>query len=85
MHKVPYQYKKELLNVQNILEQGEKIYKISEVSDKKCLELNPIDNWVEVFYNVKQDIFRKRYIELMSRTENNKFFEALNYEYGINN
>ena len=85
MYKVPYQYKKELLNVQNILEQGEKIYKISEVSDKRCLELNPIDNWAEVFYNVKKDIFRKRYIELMSRTENNKFFEALNYEYGINN
>ena len=85
MYKVPYQYKKELLNVQNILEQGEKIYKISEVSDKRGLELNPIDNWAEVFYNVKKDIFRKRYIELMSRTENNKFFEALNYEYGINN
>ena len=67
-----------------IIYEGEKIYPINEEADKKCLEENKIDNWAECFYNIKEGIFKKRYIELMSRTENNKFFEALNYEYGIN-
>ena len=80
MYKIPY--KNSLIN--KILREGENIYPIKEDADKKCLEENKIENWAECFYNIKEGIFRKRYIELMSKTENNKFFEALNYEYGIN-
>ena len=80
MHQI--HYKNSLTNY--ILCEGENIYPIKEEADKKCLEENKIDNWAECFYNIKEGIFRKRYIELMSKTENNKFFEALNYEYGMN-
>ena len=67
-----------------ILDEGQNIYKISEITDENCLKTNKIDNWAEVFYNIKDGIIKKRYIELVSKTEYNKFFEALNYEYGIN-
>lgn len=80
MIKAPYQ--KSL--IKQILKEGEKIYPISEEADKKCLDSNKIDNWAKAFYNIKDGIFKKRYIQIMSRTENNKFFEALNYEYGLN-
>ena len=69
-----------------ILTQGEKIFlPIDETIDKKCYEINNIENWANCFYNLKSGIILERYKQIISRTENNKFFEALNYEYGINN
>ena len=85
MLNIPYQKTKYISITQKILNEGEKIYPISKEIDEKCLEHNKIDNWANIFYNKKKGIIRKRYIELLSKTENNKFFEALNYEYGINN
>ena len=58
---------------------------IDEDEDKKCYETNNIENWAECFYNFKSGIILERYKQIMSKTENSKFFEALNYEYGINN
>ena len=82
---IPYQQSKNISVIHNILKCGEQIYPISEEIDNKCLQHNKIDNWADIFYNIKKGVFRKRYLEIMSKTENNKFFEALNYEYGINN
>lgn len=85
MFNIPFQREKNITTFQEILEKGQLLYAISEENDRKCLEMNNIENWADIFYNLKKGIFKERYIELMSRTENNKFFEALNYEYGINN
>ena len=69
-----------------VFEEGEKIFlPFDENEDKKCYEINNIENWAECFYNFKSGIILERYKQLMSKTENSKFFEALNYEYGINN
>ena len=69
-----------------ILQKGEKIFLHNdEKIDKKCYEINNIENWANCFYNRKSGIILERYNLIISRTENNKFFEALNYEYGINN
>ena len=69
-----------------IFEEGDKILMpIDENEDKKCYEINNIENWAECFYHNKSGIILERYKQLMSRSENSKFFEALNYEYGINN
>ena len=69
-----------------ILQKGEKIFLPNdEKIDKKCYEINNIENWANCFYNLKSGIILERYNLIISRTENNKFFEALNYEYGINN
>ena len=69
-----------------IFEEGEKILMpIDENEDKKCYEINNIENWAECFYHNKSGIITERYKQLMSRSENSKFFETLNYEYGINN
>ena len=69
-----------------VLKKGEEIFStIDEKCDKKCYEINNIKNWADCFYTYKSGIILDRYKQIISRTENNKFFEALNYEYGINN
>ena len=71
-----------------IFEEGEKIYPISEESemmDDRCSGLYTIENWVEVIYILKEGKSRERFIELIKNSEYSKFFEGINYEYGINN
>ena len=72
------------LSVEDIIKEGENIYPISEESDRKSFDINRIKNWSEIFYNIKQEKTRKRFNELMSKSEYSNFFEALSYEYGIN-
>ena len=74
-----------ILSLEDIIKEGENIYPVSEESDRKSLEINRIKNWVETFYNIKQEKSKKKFIELVSKSEHNQFFEGLNYEYGINN
>ena len=74
--------------IEKILEKGEKFYPITEESEKtdeKCDKIYTIDNWAEVFYHIKEGESKKRFIELMNNYEYSKFFEGMNYEYGINN
>ena len=69
-----------------IFEEGENIFlPINKESDEKCYRLNNINNWAESFYNLKSGVILQRYRQIMSKTEYHQFFEALNYEYGINN
>ena len=74
------------MSTEKILEEGEKFFlPINEELDKKCYEKNNIENWAECFYTIKSGFLLQRYRQILSKTENAKFFEALNYEYGINN
>lgn len=75
----------EKLSFEDIIKQGENIYPISEEADRKSLEINRINNWVEIFYNIKQEKLKSKFIELIQKSQYSKFFEALDYEYGINN
>ena len=69
-----------------IFEEGENLFlPINKNLDEQCYKLNNITNWAESFYNLKSGVILQRYRQIMSKTEYNKFFEALNYEYGINN
>ena len=71
---------------EKIFQQGESIFlPINEETDKKCYEINNITNWAESFYNLKSGVILQRYKKIMSKSEYSQFFEALNYEYGINN
>ena len=71
---------------EKIFKEGEKIFfPNDEKIDEECYKINNINNWAECFYNLKSGIILERYKQIIARTENNKFFEALNYEYGINN
>ena len=73
-------------NSDEIMKRGEEmILPIDEKIDEKCYEVNNIENWADCFYNLKTGIILERYIQIISKTENKKFFEALNYEYGVNN
>ena len=68
------------------MKQGENLFlPYDENIDKKCYNINNIQNWAESFYNIKSGIILEKYKELVSKSEFGKFFEALNYEYGINN
>ena len=68
-----------------IIKKGEKIFSSFDKNiDKKCYKINNIKNWSESFYNLKTGIILEKYIEILSKSEFNKFFEALNYEYGVN-
>ena len=71
--------------LEKIFMEGEKIFPINPTSDEKCKELYPINNWAEMFYNLKKGKSKQKFQELISKSEYSKFFEALNYEYGINN
>ena len=68
-----------------IFEEGEKLYPISKECDDKCNKNYTINNWAEIFYNLKEGKFRKRFINIINKSEYSSFFEGLNYEYGINN
>ena len=71
---------------EEILDKGEKMFlPINEESDKECYKINNIENWAESFYNLKSGIILERYKQIMAKSEYAKFFEGLNYEYGINN
>ena len=71
---------------EKILNKVEKMFlPINEESDKKCYETNNIENWAESFYNLKSGIILERYKQIMAKSEYAKFFEALNYEYGVYN
>ena len=74
----------EFEDIEKISEEGEKLYPISESCDKKCSELQSIDNWADLFYNFKTDKLKEKYIEILKESEYSQFFYALNYEYGIN-
>ena len=70
-----------------IFEEGENIYPISDDSkrcDKRCEELYKIENWAEMLYHLKEGKSKERFMELMKKSEYSKFFEGINYEYGIN-
>ena len=69
-----------------IMQEGENLFlPYDENIDKSCYKINSIENWAESFYNLKSGIILEKYKELMSKSEFSTFFEALNYEYGINN
>jgi len=68
-----------------IFEEGEKLYPVSKECDDRCNKNYPIKNWADIFYNLKEGKFKKRFIDIIKKSEYSSFFEGLNYEYGINN
>ena len=69
-----------------IIKKGEEMFlPYDEKNDEKCYKFNKMENWADSFYNLKSGIILEKYKELISKTEFSSFFEALNYEYGINN
>ena len=69
-----------------IMKDGENLFlPYDENIDKECYNINNIENWANSFYNLKSGILLEKYKELISKSEFSKFFEGLNYEYGINN
>ena len=70
----------------SIIKAGEDMFlPYDEKIDEKCYKMNKMDNWANCFYNFKTGILLEKYKEIVSKTEFSTFFEALNYEYGINN
>ena len=73
------------ISYEDIIKEGESIYPLLEDIEKKSFEINIVNNWAELFYNIKQEKTKLKFNELVSKSEYSKFFEGLNYEYGINN
>ena len=77
---------KRVKTIDDPIQEGENLFfPFDEKIDEKCYNINKIDNWADIFYNLKTGIILEKYKELLSKSEYSKFFEALNYEYGINN
>ena len=70
---------------EQIEKEADEIYPINIISDKKCEKLQSVSDWSELFYYKKPTIMNEKFISLMSNSEYAKFFEGLNYEYGLNN
>ena len=76
-----------LISTEQIEKEESNIYPENENSLKCDEEINKvysISNWSEMFYYGKSDLIKNRFLEFISKSEFAQFFEALNYEYGIN-
>ena len=56
----------------------------SKICDEKVNEIYKIKNWGEMFYYGKTKLIKERFLRIISKSEHSKFFEGLDYEYGIN-
>ncbi len=56
-------------NINEILEEGEKIYPIDKDCDDRIDRIYKMDNWAETFYNIKKGKMRQRFIELTKNCE----------------
>ena len=57
----------------------------SKKCDKEVGELYKIKNWADLFYYGKPKLIKDRFLKVVLKSEHSKFFEGLDYEYGINN
>lgn len=57
----------------------------SEKCDEEVNKLYTLKDWSQIFYYGKSELIKERFIKLVSQSEYSKFFEGLDYEYGINN
>ena len=57
----------------------------SEKCDAEINKLYIIKNWAEMLFHGKPKLLKERFLNIISKSEHSKFFEGLNYEYGINN
>ena len=73
------------ISLEDIIKEGESIYPNLDEAEKKSFENNKINNWLDIFYNIKKEKSIQKFNELVLKSEHKKFFEGLNYEYGINN
>ena len=77
-----------IISVEEMEKEIAEIYPISEESEKCDTEINKlyqIKSWSEIFYKGKTKLMEKRFLDLISKSEYSKFFEGLDYEYGLNN
>ena len=61
------------------------LYPINEENDNKIKEYCTINNWIDLLFTWKKDTFLKEFLKMSSKNENSKFFEAIQYEYGVYN
>ena len=79
--------KKVIISPEDIEKEALEIYPDNEGSKKCDEEINKIytiTDWSEMFYYGKSPIIKNRFLQFISKSEYSKFFEALDYEYGIN-
>ena len=77
-----------IISIEEMEKEISQIYPEGEDSEKCDTEINKlynIKNWSDMFYKGKTKLIQERFVGIMSKSENSKFFEALDYEYGINN
>ena len=80
--------KKSLILSEEIEKEASNIYpecQDSKKVDEEISKLYSIENWSDMFYYGKSNLMKKRFLDFISKSEFKNFFEALNYEYGINN
>ena len=77
---------KSIITISDIEQEAKNIYpdNLESTDYDKQAKLYAIDDWSELFYQGKPNIIKNRFLEIISKSEYAKFFEALNYEYGIN-
>ena len=78
---------KTLISPEQIQKEAKEIYPECQGSKKFDEEIEKaftISNWSDMFYYGKSDLLKKRFLDFVSKSEFKNFFEALNYEYGIN-
>ena len=76
------------MEIKEIEKERMEIYPEGEESkkcDKEVGELYKIKNWSDLFYYGKSKLIKDRFLQVILKSEYSKFFEGLDYEYGINN
>ena len=75
------------ISKEELIKKEFEIYPFCEESmkcDEEIDKLYTIKNWSDMFYSSKTKLIKERFMEIISKSEFSKFFEGLDYEYGIN-
>jgi hypothetical protein len=58
---------------------------LSQKCDYEINKIYKIKNWSKMLFYGKPKLLKERFLSIISKSEHSKFFEGLDYEYGINN
>ena len=77
-----------IISIEEMEKEMAEIYPDNEGSEKCDSEIKKffqIKNWSDIFYKGKTKLIKERFLQVISKSEYSKFFEGLDYEYGLNN
>ena len=65
------------ISLEDIIKEGESIYPNLDEAEKKSFENNKINNWLDIFYNIKKEKSIQKFNELVPKSEHKKILRRI--------